>query len=59
MAAGAATAAGASRGAMGGMMGGMGGGGMAMNDQEREADVDLVEDENMWGFVNEDEDPYA
>jgi uncharacterized protein YukE len=43
------------------MMGGAGGGGrgMPMDDKEREADVDLVEDENMWGFVNEDDDPYA
>jgi hypothetical protein len=30
-----------------------------MDDKEREPDVDLVEDENMWGFVNEDDDPYA
>lgn len=60
MAAGAAAAnSGGGRGAMGGMMGGMGGGGMGKTEPDAEADVDLVEDENMWGFVNEDEDPYA
>jgi hypothetical protein len=43
------------------MSGGAPGAGRGMNtdDKEREADVDLVEDENMWGFVNEDDDPYA
>jgi hypothetical protein len=40
------------------MMGGAGAG-RPMEDQEREPDVDLVEDANMWGFVNEDDDPYA
>ncbi|GAB3656092.1 hypothetical protein [Glycomyces tarimensis] len=57
---GAATAAGAAKGGMTGMMGGAGGGrSMPMDDQERDPDVDLVEHENMWGFVNEDDDPYA
>ncbi|THV30113.1 WXG100 family type VII secretion target [Glycomyces paridis] len=57
---GAAAAAG-SRGSSSAMMGGGAGGGHGMpgNDTEREADVDLVEDENMWGFINEDDDPYA
>ncbi|MEV3938327.1 WXG100 family type VII secretion target [Glycomyces sp. NPDC049804] len=61
-AAGAAAAAPASR-ASTTMMGGGGGAGagrgMNTDDKEREPDVDLVEDENMWGFVNEDDDPYA
>ncbi|WP_026923447.1 hypothetical protein [Glycomyces arizonensis] len=60
VAAGGAATTGANRGGMSGMMGGAGGGrGMPADDQEREADVDLVENENMWGYVNEDEDPYA
>lgn len=61
VAAGGAVAGGGGRGApMGGMMGGAGGArGMPMDDQERDPDVDLTEDKNMWGFVNEDEDPYA
>jgi uncharacterized protein YukE len=59
-AAGSAAAAGGSRGSTAMMGGGAGGGrGTPMDDKEREADVDLVEDENMWGFVNEDDDPYA
>lgn len=43
------------------MMGGAGGGmrGPGSSEQDREPDVDLVEHENMWGFVNEDDDPYA
>jgi uncharacterized protein YukE len=61
-AAGGAAAAAGSRGSTA-MMSGTGGAGggraMPMDDKEREADVDLVEDENMWGFVNEDDDPYA
>ncbi|GAB3219993.1 hypothetical protein GCM10027447_03800 [Glycomyces halotolerans] len=58
---GAAAAAGSGGRGMTGMMGGAGAGGRGMpaDDQERDPDVDLVEDENMWGFVNEDEDPYA
>ncbi|WP_205325999.1 WXG100 family type VII secretion target [Glycomyces sp. YM15] len=57
---GAAAAVPGSRGSTAMMSGGAGPGrGMNMDDKEREADVDLVEDENMWGFVNEDDDPYA
>ena len=63
-AAGAATAAaGAPKGGgMTGMVGGAGGGGarpMPNDDKESESDVDLVENQNMWGYVNEDDDPYA
>jgi uncharacterized protein YukE len=61
-AAGAAAAAPASRASttMMGGGGGVGAGrGMNTDDKEREPDVDLVEDENMWGYVNEDDDPYA
>ncbi|HEX2144487.1 MAG TPA: hypothetical protein VHG10_08265 [Glycomyces sp.] len=60
VAGGGAAAAAGSRGSTA-MMGGGGGAGrgMPMEDKEREAEVDLVEDENMWGFVNEDDDPYA
>ncbi|MFG3342530.1 WXG100 family type VII secretion target [Glycomyces sp. NPDC048151] len=64
-----ATAAGAAAAAQAGprsstaMMGGgggmAGGRGMGAEDKDREPDVDLVEDENMWGYVNEDDDPYA
>jgi hypothetical protein len=43
----------------GGGAGAGAGRGANMDDKEREPDVDLVEDENMWGFVNEDDDPYA
>ncbi|HEU5127808.1 MAG TPA: hypothetical protein VFU12_07460 [Glycomyces sp.] len=60
MAAGGAAAAAGKGGMAGGMMGGMGGArGVSADDQDREADVDLIENENMWGYVNEDEDPYA
>ncbi|SDD84701.1 hypothetical protein [Glycomyces harbinensis] len=54
-------AAGASRSTSAMMGGGAGaaGAGMPTDGNEREPDVDLVEDENMWGFVNEDDDPYA
>ncbi|MFC6471113.1 WXG100 family type VII secretion target [Glycomyces mayteni] len=38
---------------------GAAGRGAPADDKEREPDVDLVEDANMWGFVNEDDDPYA
>ncbi|GAA2269459.1 hypothetical protein GCM10009853_023770 [Glycomyces scopariae] len=43
------------------VMGGPGGaaGQRPMEDKEREPDVDLVEDANMWGYVDEDDDPYA
>lgn len=61
-AAGGAAAAAAPRGAGGAAMmgGGAGAGrGTGENDQNREPDVDLLEDENMWGFINEDDDPYA
>ncbi|MCC3763925.1 hypothetical protein K3N28_12705 [Glycomyces sp. TRM65418] len=60
-AAGGAAAAAGPRGSTAMMSGGAGGAGrgMPMDDKEREPDVDLVEDENMWGFVNEDDDPYA
>jgi uncharacterized protein YukE len=61
-AAGGAAAATGSRGSTAMMSGGGGAGagrGMNMDDKDREPDVDLVEDENMWGFVNEDDDPYA
>ncbi|MEU6246670.1 hypothetical protein [Glycomyces sp. NPDC047010] len=34
-------------------------GGAPADDKEREPDSDLVEDANMWGFVDEDDDPYA
>ncbi|MEU6857674.1 hypothetical protein AB0B28_02170 [Glycomyces sp. NPDC046736] len=59
-AAGGAAAAAGSRGSAA-MMGGAGGGmrGPGSSEQDREPDVDLVEHENMWGFVNEDDDPYA
>ncbi|HLU26795.1 MAG TPA: hypothetical protein VKZ65_00050, partial [Glycomyces sp.] len=58
MAAGSAAAAAGKGGMAGGMMGGAGGArGMSADDQDREADVDLIENENMWGYVNEDEDP--
>lgn len=59
---GAAAAAPGSRASTAMMSGGAGPGagrGMNNDDKEREPDVDLVEDENMWGFVNEDDDPYA
>ncbi|GAA2140112.1 WXG100 family type VII secretion target [Glycomyces algeriensis] len=59
---GAAAAAPGSRASTSMMSGGGGAGagrGMNMDDKDREPDVDLVEDENMWGFVNEDDDPYA
>ncbi|WP_100448896.1 hypothetical protein [Glycomyces xiaoerkulensis] len=51
----------APRGGMTGMMGGAGGGmrGGQSSDEDHEADVDLTEDKNMWGFVSEDDDPYA
>lgn len=61
--AGAAAAAQAPRNSTSMMSGGGAGAGagrgMGADDKEREPDVDLVEDENMWGFVNEDDDPYA
>ncbi|GAB3994415.1 hypothetical protein GCM10029992_08740 [Glycomyces albus] len=46
---------------MTGMMGGAGGAGRPMGGEnsERDPDVDLNEDRNMWGFVSEDDDPYA
>ncbi|THV42982.1 hypothetical protein [Glycomyces buryatensis] len=61
----AATGAGAAagtgnRGASGMMGGGGRGAGNGPSDNaERDPDVDLIEDENIWGYVNEDEDPYA
>lgn len=61
-AAGAAAAGSGPRASTAMMSGGGGAGagrGMNMDDKEREPDVDLVEDENMWGYVNEDDDPYA
>jgi hypothetical protein len=56
----AASTAAAPRGG-GPMMGGPAGAaqGLPADDKEREPDVDLVEDGNMWGFVDEDDDPYA
>ncbi|WP_133884110.1 hypothetical protein [Glycomyces sp. NRRL B-16210] len=50
-----------SRGASSAMMGGGAGAGRGPggDQQDREPDVDLLEDENMWGFINEDDDPYA
>ncbi|MCD0442308.1 hypothetical protein LO763_01540 [Glycomyces sp. A-F 0318] len=57
----AAAAAGSGSRGSAAMMGGAAGAGVARpaEDKEREADVDLVENQNMWGYVNEDDDPYA
>lgn len=59
--AGGAAAAGSGGRGMTGMMGGAGGAGRPMGGEntERDPDVDLNEDRNMWGFVSEDDDPYA
>ncbi|PRY60855.1 WXG100 family type VII secretion target [Glycomyces artemisiae] len=59
--AGASAAAAAPRSGGAPMMGapGAAGRGAPAEDKDREPDVDLVEDANMWGFVNEDDDPYA
>ncbi|WP_025272900.1 hypothetical protein [Haloglycomyces albus] len=61
-----AAGAGAGGGGRGGMMmgGGGGGGGMrGMNDGDKEskgeADAWLVEDDDVWGVTDEDDDPYA
>jgi len=33
--------------------------GTPMEDKDREPDLGQAEDDNLWGFVNEDDDPYA
>ncbi|HEU5127812.1 MAG TPA: hypothetical protein VFU12_07480 [Glycomyces sp.] len=48
------------RGMGGGMMGGAGGGrGMGANDDQDGKDTWLVEEDDVWGIGNADEDPYA